>query len=148
MQYHIIYARADAKGKAQKRNIENTRITWFSLVSLRPRRNPLRATFLLCKSVVQYYVIMNYNMSIYRRLNPKLLVQVKVGLSLLHWANMSNISLTFLLSLYLSIMYGPVSKNKIKTYSQIFTLKSIKIISSDIYIYRYTLTLIPFCLHT
>ena len=108
---------------------------WFSLVGLCPRRNPLRATSLLCKSVVQYCVIMNYNMSIYRRLNPKLLVQVKVGLSLLHWANMSNIFLTFSLSLYLSIMYGPVSKNKIKTYSQIFTLKSIKIISSDIYIY-------------
>ena len=37
---------------------------------------------------------MNPNMSIYRRLNSRLLVQVKVGLSLLHWANMSNISLT------------------------------------------------------
>ena len=32
-------------------------------------------------------------MSIYRRLNPRLLVQVGVGLNLLHWANMSNISL-------------------------------------------------------
>ena len=37
---------------------------------------------------------MNPNMSIYRRLNPRLLVQVGVGLGLLHWANMSNISLT------------------------------------------------------
>ena len=37
---------------------------------------------------------MNSNMTIYRRLNPRLLVQVGVGLSLLHWANMSNISLT------------------------------------------------------
>ena len=37
---------------------------------------------------------MDHNMSIYRRLNPKLLVQVGVGLGLLHWANMSNISLT------------------------------------------------------
>ena len=37
---------------------------------------------------------MNINMSIYRRLNPKLLVQVRLGLGLLHWANMSNISLT------------------------------------------------------
>ena len=37
---------------------------------------------------------MNPNMSIYRRLNPRLLVQAEVGLGLLHWANMSNISLT------------------------------------------------------
>ena len=37
---------------------------------------------------------MNPNMSIYRRLNPKLLVQVRMGLGLLHWANISNISLT------------------------------------------------------
>ena len=35
---------------------------------------------------------MNPNMSIYRRLNPKLLVQARMGLALLHWANMSNIS--------------------------------------------------------
>ena len=37
---------------------------------------------------------MNHNMSIYRRLNPRQLVQVGVSLSLLHWANISNISLT------------------------------------------------------
>ena len=37
---------------------------------------------------------MNPNISIYRRLNPRLLVQVGMGLGLLHWANMSNISLT------------------------------------------------------
>ena len=37
---------------------------------------------------------MNPNMSIYKRLNPRLLVQVGLGLGLLHWANMSNISLT------------------------------------------------------
>ena len=36
---------------------------------------------------------MNPNMSIYRWLNPKLLVQVGVVLGLLHWANMFNISL-------------------------------------------------------
>ena len=30
-------------------------------------------------------------MSIYRRLNPRLLVQEGLGLGLLHWANMSNI---------------------------------------------------------
>ena len=30
---------------------------------------------------------MNPNMSIYRRLNPRLLVQVGLGLGLLHWAN-------------------------------------------------------------
>ena len=35
---------------------------------------------------------MNPNMSIYRRLNSKLLVQARMGLGLLHWANMSNIS--------------------------------------------------------
>ena len=37
---------------------------------------------------------MNHNMSIYKRLNLKLLVQVGVSLYLLHWANMFNISLT------------------------------------------------------
>ena len=35
---------------------------------------------------------MNPNMSIYKRLNPILLVQARMGLDLLHWANMSNIS--------------------------------------------------------
>ena len=34
---------------------------------------------------------MSHNMSIYRRLNPKLLVQAGLGLGLLRWANMSNI---------------------------------------------------------
>ena len=42
---------------------------------------------------------MNHNMSIYRRLNPKLLVQAGVGLGPLHWANMSNIPLTSSLKL-------------------------------------------------
>ena len=42
---------------------------------------------------------MNLNMSIYRRLNSKLLVQVGVNLGLLHWANMFNISLTSSLKL-------------------------------------------------
>ena len=37
---------------------------------------------------------MNHNMSLYRRLNLRQLVQVGVSLNLLHWANMSNISLT------------------------------------------------------
>ena len=37
---------------------------------------------------------MSHNMSIYRLLNPRLLVQPRLGLGLLHWANMSNISLT------------------------------------------------------
>ena len=37
---------------------------------------------------------MNHNMCLYRRLNPRLLVQEGVNLSLLHWANISNISLT------------------------------------------------------
>ena len=40
---------------------------------------------------------MNHNRSIYKRLNPKLLVQVEVALGLLYWANMSNISLKILL---------------------------------------------------
>ena len=34
---------------------------------------------------------MSHNMSIYRRLNPRLLVQVGLSLDLLYWANMSNI---------------------------------------------------------
>ena len=37
---------------------------------------------------------MSHNMSLYRRLNLRQLVQVVVSLNLLHWANMSNISLT------------------------------------------------------
>ena len=37
---------------------------------------------------------MNYNMNIYKLLNLRLLVQVGLSLGLLHWANMSNISLT------------------------------------------------------
>ena len=37
---------------------------------------------------------MNSNMSIYRGLNSILLVQAGVGLDLLCWANMSNISQT------------------------------------------------------
>ena len=36
---------------------------------------------------------MSHNMSIYRRLNPRLLVQAGLDLGLLHWANMSNIDL-------------------------------------------------------
>ena len=36
---------------------------------------------------------MNPNISIYKRLNPRLLVQVGMGLGLLHWANISNIYL-------------------------------------------------------
>ena len=38
-------------------------------------------------------VTMNPNISIYRRLNPRLLVQAGMGLGLLHWANISNIYL-------------------------------------------------------
>ena len=37
-------------------------------------------------------ITMNSNMSIYRRLNPRLLLQARVVLGLLHWANRSNIS--------------------------------------------------------
>ena len=46
---------------------------------------------------------MNYNISIYERLNPRLLVQVRLGLGLLHWANMSNISLTRLNTLLIKL---------------------------------------------
>ena len=68
------------------------KVTWFSHIGLHPRRKPLRALSLLCKSV-ETYVTMNPNMSIYRRLNFRLLVQVEMGLGLLYWANISNISL-------------------------------------------------------
>ena len=54
---------------------------------------------------------MNYNISIYGRLNLRLLVQVRVGLGLLHWANMSNISLTRLNTLL--IQSGEQSGNEI-----------------------------------
>ena len=37
---------------------------------------------------------MNSNINIYKRLNPKLSVQVGLSLDLLYWANISNISLT------------------------------------------------------
>ena len=50
-------------------------------------------------------------MSIYRRLNPRLLVQAGLGLGLLHWANMSNISLTGSL---LEIDYGEEEQERIK----------------------------------
>ena len=46
---------------------------------------------------------MNYNISIYERLNPRLLVQVRLGLGLLHWANNSNISLTRLNTLLIKL---------------------------------------------
>ena len=53
MLYHVVYVRVDAEGKVYNRNTENTRVTWFSLVGLHLRRNPLRTTYLLYKSVVQ-----------------------------------------------------------------------------------------------
>ena len=43
---------------------------------------------------------MSHNMSIYKRLNPRLLVQAGLGLGLLHWANMSNIYIS-------NILYPP-----------------------------------------
>ena len=52
-------------------------------------------------------VTMNPNMSIYMRLNPRLLVQVGVSLDLLHWVNMSNISLKNQISLSISGGLGP-----------------------------------------
>ena len=52
----------------------------------------LRTTYFLYKSVVhKVYVTINHNISIYRRLNSRLLILVGVGLGLLHWSNMSNI---------------------------------------------------------
>ena len=39
---------------------------------------------------------MNPNMNIYKRLNLRLLIQVRVGFDLLYYNNMSNISLTTL----------------------------------------------------
>ena len=49
---------------------------------------------------------MNPNMSIYRQLNPRPLVQDRVGLGLLHWANTTNISLTVATSdLYVKIAF-------------------------------------------
>ena len=50
-------------------------------------------------------------MNIYRRLNPKLLVQVEADLGLLHWTNISNITLT------------PINKNKNKNVVSIFKNK-------------------------
>ena len=38
-------------------------------------------------------VTINHNMNIYKRLNPRLLVQAGLGLGLLHWPNMSSIYL-------------------------------------------------------
>ena len=57
---------------------------------------------------------MNHNMSIYRQLSPKLLVQIGVGLGLLHWTHMSNISLS------VSNAKDCVAKcrNKISTFSE------------------------------
>ena len=40
---------------------------------------------------------MKHNISIYKQLNPRLLVEVGVGLGPLHWANISNIFLTLFL---------------------------------------------------
>ena len=51
---------------------------------------------------------MNPNMSIYRRLNPRLLVQAGMGLGLLHWANMSNI---YLQQIYNMIGFKSVGLN-------------------------------------
>ena len=47
--------------------------------------------FLMYKCSTITYVTMSHNMSIYRQLNPRLLVQAGLGLGLLHWANMFNI---------------------------------------------------------
>ena len=40
---------------------------------------------------------MSHNMSIYRQLNPRLLVQARLGLSLLHWARVYYIGLICLI---------------------------------------------------
>ena len=46
---------------------------------------------------------MNFNLSIYRQLNLRPLIQVGGGLGLLYWANMSNISLTLSLKLNVEV---------------------------------------------
>ena len=56
---------------------------------------------------------MNYNMSIYKQLNPKLLVQVRVGLNLLNWANISNISLTHSIMIFENIFTYIIFFNKL-----------------------------------
>lgn len=50
---------------------------------------------------------MNLNISVYRRLKPKLLVLVQVGISLAYyiWVNISNIFLT-MLKLILNLYFG------------------------------------------
>ena len=63
--YHVMYVRMDAEEEVQNRNTENTRVTWFSLDGLHPRRNSLRSTSLLYKSVYKTRVTMSHNMSIY-----------------------------------------------------------------------------------
>ena len=50
--------------------------------------------FIMLECSIITCITMNSNISIYRQLNPRLLIQARVGLSLLHWANMFNISLT------------------------------------------------------
>ena len=58
---------------------------------------------MLFRSTITSCVTMNPNMSIYRRLNPKLLVQAGLGLSLLHWARAYYIGLICLI--YISSNY-------------------------------------------
>ena len=43
---------------------------------------------------------MNPNMNIYKRLNLRLLIQLRVGFDLLHYDNMSNISLTIIRNIH------------------------------------------------
>ena len=57
-------------------------------------------------------------MSIYKQLNPRLLVQVGMGLGLLHWANMSNISLT--------LSFKLKTKNSIKAWGWISMRRCLK----------------------
>ena len=59
-------------------------------------------------STITSYVTMNPNMSIYRRLNPRLLVQAGLGLGLLHWANICLI--------YISLTYSNTSENGLPYY--------------------------------
>ena len=52
-------------------------VTWFSLIGLRPWRKFLRVLHLYCIRVwYKTCLRLNHNMSIYRKLNPRLLVQV------------------------------------------------------------------------
>ena len=66
---------------------------------------------------------MNPNMSIYRRLNLRLLVQVGLGLGLLHWANICLIYISNKQKNNTIYTYGDVNLQKEKKNTLIKILK-------------------------